>query len=67
MLFRVPRGTSMLGFPDTVTVPSFGVLELTMTAFGSRQIPAVFLKKPDDLLYFHTRNNKGFSTREEDA
>ena len=32
-----------------------------MTTFGPRQIPAVFLKKSDDVPNFHLRNNKMFA------
>jgi len=44
-----------------------GIPELTMTTFGPRQIPAVFLKKSDDVPNFHLGNNKVFAGPEEAA
>jgi len=42
----------------------FRMFELTVTAFGSRQVPSIVLKKFNDLLYFHDEDNKFYETEE---
>src|SRR2546421_10019205 len=54
MLLSVPGGTSIFGFPATVTRSALaGMFELTMASFRSRQIPIVVFKQRDYLPYFH--------------
>jgi len=51
----------MLSFPDTVTAPRLiMIFELTMASFGARNVPSIFLEKPDNLLHLHHADNRCF-------
>jgi len=54
MAFKVPGGISKLGLPATVTVARLArVSVLPVATPGSRQPPAIVLKKPDQLSDLH--------------
>jgi hypothetical protein len=54
-LFKVPGGTSMLSFPDTVTVPALvGGPELPVTSPLPRLYPTVRFDSLDQFLDLHS-------------